>query len=180
MTAPQPQITRIDLTDTDKGTLARYWPEGWKEGDPAACEKLLPPTRTLQDLLRDGEAKGYSVTDFGDGTARLLRGEVVRVDILETIDGLTVSEYPRGWKAKTRPMRQQTAAGTIDELLAPYREKGWRIYRWAYGARAFHPDHLYPVRDTTTIHKMRNQLRSRMGALNRINNGQLIDLAYAG
>lgn len=182
MTETQPKITRIDFTDTDKGTLARYWAEGWREGDKPTSEKLLPPTRTLYDLLREGEEKGYSVTDFGNGMVRLLRGEVVRVDILETAEGLTISEYPIGWKAKTRPMTQQTvrAGSSIAELIEPYKAKGWRIYQWAYGARAFHPDHFYPIRDNGTIQKMRLQLRLQMGSLNRINNGKDIDLAYAG
>jgi hypothetical protein len=163
----QKPVTRIDLTAAQGGVLRKMWREGWKEGDRAEVDDLLPG-RELLPLLIEAEKKGYSVTQFNNAEARLLRGEIVRVDALRTIDGLAVHLYPYGWTAKTRPIVQETRAVSFEEVIAGYEAQGWTVYRWEDGARAFSPGHLAPVRDAAAILQMRR----------RLDVSRTIDLAY--
>ena len=170
-------ITRIELDENADGVFRSMWYQGWKEGQ-RADEKLFLRDRKLLPLLQDADKKGWSVTQFTSTTACLLRGEIVRVDIIQSAFGIAINQYPYGWKAMTRPIAQEMRSGTIDELIAPYEEMNWKVFKWVDGARAFHPDHLHPVRSTQTMHEMRQRLIRQLGYLNHVKWGKIVDLAY--
>lgn len=178
MTEQTPTITRLELDETPgNGVHRRMWYEGWQEGD-AANEIAFLRGRTLLPLLQEADRRRWSVTQFTPTTACLLRGEIIRVDVTQNAFGLSISQFPYGWKAHTRPLQQEVRAGSIDELIAPYEALGWKVFKWVDGARTFAPGHLYPVRDAQTMLAMRSKLRAQRGELTRLKFGQFIDLAY--
>lgn len=171
------RFTRIDLENIGTGVVRKMWLDGWVEGN-APDEETFLEGRRMFDLLYEAERKGWSVTQYNDNEARLLKGDPIRVDLMEIDGAVRIDAYPYGWKAQTRPMSQETRSATLESVVEQYKKDGWQVRRWAGGARAWKGP-LLPVRDQDAILQMRRRYSQRPGELARLSGGFIrLDFAF--
>jgi hypothetical protein len=155
---PQKQVTRIDLEQAGPGqVIVKKYLEGWGEGSCFTVMEFEINT-SIPALLAKYESDGFAVEMAHEGVGRALRGEITRIDFIQEKDGWTVKKYPFGWTAKTRPLHTnlKPASFDLDFALAWCEKKGWTVYRWQNGARAW-KGAPKPVRDSATIMSLRRK-----------------------
>lgn len=148
-------FTKIDFEKVPGGILIKEWEAGWKEGSQPTVYDFLPNER-LDDVLSSYEKNGFCVHLFGDNHGRALKGEITRIDFLQTKSGWKIDKYPYGWTAQTPALQteQKSKDFDVDSCVSWCRENGWEIRIWDGGARAWR-DKIRPVRDAETIKQMR-------------------------
>ena len=168
-------ITRIDLEVTGEGIQRKIWYQGWREGDaPATVDTLDDPL--FQILLEMDKTEHFSVTQFGSNRAQCLRGQITRMDFMQLPAGVNVRKFPYGWTASTRPMTDETKMDfDLDGALTWCKDHGYTVRNFPGGARAFLGIPL-PIRDRSTILKMRRQIEQRLTPTG--DNAQFYDLAF--
>jgi hypothetical protein len=170
------KITRIDIEQISDDYLnLDCWYKGWREGQwqkPDECRII--EGRRLLELLNELSHNGYALTKLNDSKHwRALKGEIVRLDFIDTIEGWKVRKYPLGWTAKTQPLSEENKGKDFDIAAALdwLRKNHWTVMQWNGGARAWRYK-IHPVRNAEEI----RELRRRVNADKTINSQA--DLAY--
>ncbi len=157
------KTTRIDLETAGQGVLVSMWNEKWQEGSAPASSEYFSGAGIAR-LLMQAEDQGFTCEMCDPSHGRALRGEVVRIDILEVGKDWVVRKFPRGWTAKTRPLTERTLpAQEAASAIQWCKEHGWQVREFPGGARAWKYE-IKPIRDASTIQLLRRQIDQ---ALNR-------------
>ena len=174
----QKTVTRIDLEtagDTGK-VLVEQWFEGWIATSP--CDLYQQQAGTVASLLQQYERQGYTVWMCDARIGRALRGEITRIDFVESGQGWQVRKYPYGWTARTHPLslEEKPAGFDLEAALAWCEQRHWQVRRWPGGARAWKGE-LLPVRDSSSIRAMRRQVERNIMS-NHTDVRRAFDLAF--
>jgi hypothetical protein len=171
-----PKTTKIDLERTGNDVLVKMWFGKWKEGSAAAIYDYQPGA-SIDRLLAECEKQGFTVEMMDNHHGRALRGEITRVDIVQSDKKWAVRKYCYGWTARTRPISQREMTDAeAAKAIAWCKEHGWTVREFPGGARAWKGE-VKPVRDASTIRMLRRQVMEtlrREGADQRL----FFDLAY--
>ena len=153
------QIARVDIERVGaQALIVQKWYEGytaWDAGQPDIEDFL--DTGSIQNILADLEAQGFTVWMASAGKGRALRGAATRVDIILEGDAWVMRKFPYGWSAKT-PVIETKRFNQVqaDAAIQWLREKRWTVLEWPGGFRAFKGKPM-PVRDRFAIMSLRRK-----------------------
>lgn len=151
------KTTRIDLETAGQGVLVSMWNEKWEEGSSPFSSEYVSD-QGITRLLMEAEQKGFSCEMCDSTHGRALRGEIIRADILQVGSAWVYRTYPRGWTAKTRPLKElEVDQVRASEIIQWCKDHGWQVREFPGGARAWKGE-VKPVRDTYTIQRLRRQI----------------------
>ncbi len=151
-------VTRIDFEKQNSNVMTSLWTGAWREGSSPMSYGYEVGAR-IESLLAECEKAGFTVEMMDSFHGRALRGKITRVDVLEIVSGeWHIRKYPHGWTAKTRPLEDKTvspadAANAIEWMKL----HGWNVREFPGGARGWNGE-VKPVRDRSTIVRMRRQV----------------------
>jgi len=153
-------ITRIDLERVGStGIIVRSWFQGWRQPDAGTPDmEDYIESGSIPALLAEYERQGFTVEMAHASVGRALRGEITRIDFIHNDSDWIIKKFPFGWTAKTRPLLSETKPADFDmeSALAWCESRGWTVYRWDGGARAW-KGAPKPVRDRASILAMRRK-----------------------
>lgn len=152
--------TRIDFERQNANVVTSIWLGRWPEGSAPAIVGFEERTR-IETLLAECEKAGFTVEMMDAVHGRALRGRITRVDVLEIVAGeWHIRKYPHGWTARTRPLEEKIVSATYaKEAIEWMKLHGWTVREFPGGARGWNGE-AKPVRDRSTIVRMRSQVRS--------------------
>jgi hypothetical protein len=155
--------------------LVAEWYEGWVPTSP--CDLYDQTTGLITSLLAQYERQGYTVWMCDARTGRALRGQITRMDFMESSKGCQVRKYPYGWTARTHPISidDKPAGFDLEAALAWCEQNHWQVRRWPGGGRAWRGEPM-PVRDASAIRAMRRQVEKNIMS-NHIDPRRAFDLA---
>lgn len=149
--------TRIDIETAGAGAFVYLWDGKWEQGSESHKSYYIE-TRNIPTVLKEAEDAGFTCEMCDASHGRALRGEVTRADILQEGDQWVYRTFPRGWTAKTRPLKNKLiSADEAAKIIAWCKEHSWKVREFPGGVRAWKYE-VMPVRDSSTIRYLRRQI----------------------
>lgn len=157
MLALTENITRVDLEIDGANVMVRMWKDKWDEGSlPFSMDYVH--NISIERILFQCEDAGFTCEMCDPSHGRALRGEITRIDIMQISGKWQVLKFPRGWTGKTRPISKREL--TDDEAKTAIqwcKQNRWSVREFPGGARAWKGE-VKPVRDASTIMRIRRQI----------------------
>jgi hypothetical protein len=171
------QTTRVDLElANNNGVIVKTWNGRWEENSTPTTQKFMSGA-VIYRLLMTLEDAGFTCEMCDANHGRALRGEITRIDIMQVSDKWIVKKYPYGWTGKTRPLSEKQLPDAEAEAAVQWCKKnGWTVREFPGGARAWKGE-VKPVRDASTIMKMRRQVTANFQR-GEIDSRRQFDLAF--
>ena len=170
------EITRIDLEAVGEDVMVSMWKDKWQEGSAPFIMEYLSK-HTIIRLMMQAEDAGFSCEMCDKEHGRALRGEITRADLIQVSGKWKYSKYPRGWTAKTRPLvEREVSDEEAASILNWCKDNHWQVREFPGGARAWKYE-VQPVRDSSTIQRMRRQVVAHFDR-GEIDNRRQFDLAF--
>lgn len=168
-------VTRIDLERVGEGVTVSMWNGKWSEGSSPASYQF--ETGSIERILFECEKVGFTVEMMDGSHGRALRGEVIRIDILQIAGKWIGRKFPHGWTAKTRSFpEKELSEDQASAVIRWCKENKWTVREFPGGARAWKYE-VRPVRDAYAIQKMRSQVVANFDR-GEIDTRRQFDLAF--
>jgi hypothetical protein len=169
-------VTRVDLESINGGVIVTTWNGKWEENSAPSTRKFIP-TVAIHRLLMTLEDAGFTCEMCDRDHGRALRGEITRIDIMQVAGKWQVSKYPYGWTASTKPISKREMTDEQTKSAIQWcKDNNWQVREFPGGARAWKYE-VKPVRDASTIQRMRRQVIAHFDR-GEIDTRRQFDLAF--